>query len=151
MRRIALILTITLLFSTEMKAQTDETLVKNTINLLFDGMRRSDTSMMRAAFAREAIMQTIIKNREGKVMVRQDSVNGFLTQVGQPHKEIYDERISFDMIRIDGELAIAWTPDKFYVDDRFSHCGVNAFQLIKQDGSWKILTIIDTRRRENCE
>jgi hypothetical protein len=151
MVRIALILTMTMLFSHSMKAQNEETLVKNTINQLFDGMRQSDTSLIRSAFAPDATMQTIVKNSEGQIQVRTDGVDGFVRQVGQPHKDIYDERITFDMIRIDGELAIAWTPYKFYVGETFSHCGVNAFQMVKLNGIWKILNIIDTRRKENCD
>ena len=43
------------------------------------------------------------------------------------------------------------TPYKFYVGEKFSHCGVNSFQLVKIRGEWKIQYIIDTRRRQNCD
>jgi hypothetical protein len=36
----------------------------------------------------------------------------------------------------------------FYLDDQFSHCGVNAFQLVRMEAGWQIIQITDTRRRE---
>jgi hypothetical protein len=125
--------------------------VKMTIQNLFDGMRKSDTALIRFAFAPNAIMQTITKNKEGKVFVRSEMVDSFLVSIARPHTEVYDERISFDVVKIDAELAIAWTPYKFYVGEKFSHCGVNSFQLVNQNGTWKIQYIIDTRRRQGCE
>ena len=31
-----------------------------------------------------------------------------------------------------------WTPDDFWTDGTFSHCGIDAFDLIKTDDGWKI-------------
>lgn len=132
-------------------AQTEETAVKNTVNQLFDGMRTSDTSMIRAAFSSSAMLQTIIKNKKGEVSVHTEPIDNFIESVGKPHTEIYDEQIAFDVVRIDGDLAIAWTPYKFFIGKKFSHCGVNSFQLVKINGEWKIQYLIDTRRREGCE
>jgi hypothetical protein len=96
-------------------------------------------------------MQTIAKNKEGNVRVITEPVDSFLASIGKPHTEVYDERIEYNTIKIDGELAIVWTPYKFYIGEKFSHCGVNSFQLVKIAGEWKIQYIIDTRRRQNCD
>jgi hypothetical protein len=53
-------------------------------------------------------------------------------------------------VLIDGNLASVWTDYKFYIGEKFSHCGVNSFQLFKGDDGWKIIYIIDTRRKDNC-
>jgi hypothetical protein len=130
------------------KSNEDE--VKATINLLFDGMRKADTTMLRKAFATQNTMQTIAKTTNGKMVVKTENVNDFIKSIGAPHKEIYDERIVFTKILIDANLASVWTNYKFYVGDKFSHCGVNSFQLFKGDDGWKIIYIIDTRRKDNC-
>jgi hypothetical protein len=39
---------------------------------------------------------------------------------------------------------------KFYVGETFSHCGVNSFQLFKDKEGWKIIYLIDTRRKDPC-
>jgi hypothetical protein len=131
-------------------AQSEEENVKKPINDLFIGMKQSDSSLLRSAFADGAIMQTIYRNKEGNMAVHTETVNNFIAAVTKPRKEIYDERITFDIIRIDADLAIAWTPYKFYIDEKLSHCGVNSFQLVRLNGQWKIQYIIDTRRKEGC-
>lgn len=131
------------------EAQSEEERVKAVINALFEGMRRSDSAALKAVFAPAAILQTIAA-KEGKVSVRTDGVANFITSVSKPQGAVLDERISFGQVLVDGALASVWTPYKFYVGDKFSHCGVNSFQLVKIDGSWKIQYVIDTRRKEGC-
>lgn len=131
-------------------AQSDSQEVIEPINALFDGMRRSDTALMRSAFAPNALLQTIIRTKDGLTTVRTEELNKFISSVAKPHDEVYDERIAVDLVKVDGDLAVAWTPYRFYVGEKFSHCGVNSFQLVRFNGSWKIQYIIDTRRREGC-
>lgn len=133
------------------KAQNDESAVKAVINNLFEGMRKTDTALLRSAFTSQPILQTVARNREGKISIRSENLDSFVVSVSRPRKEILDERISFETVRIDGDLAIAWTPYKFYIGDQFSHCGVNSFQLVKLDGVWRIQYLIDTRRRQGCD
>ncbi|MES2448045.1 MAG: nuclear transport factor 2 family protein [Bacteroidota bacterium] len=141
-----------ILSTTNVSAQNlnEEEAVKATINLLFDGMRSSDTTMLKKAFAANNTMQTIAKTKEGKAVVRTESLANFIKSIGTPHSEKYDERIVFTKILIDANLASVWTDYKFYVGEKFSHCGVNSFQLFKGDDGWKIIYLIDTRRKDNC-
>ena len=131
-------------------AQSDEEAAKAPILQFFEGMRKSDSNMIKTSLAPNAILQTIGKNKEGKTIVRSDDVAKFITAVTQSHDAVYDERITFGSIKIDADLATVWTPYQFYVGDKFSHCGVNSFQLVKIEGTWKIQYIIDTRRKEGC-
>ena len=139
------------ILSTNVFAQSDEEAIKQTINSLFDGMRKTDTSLMRNAFTDAPFLQTVIKNKEGKTVLLTEPLDSFMVSIAKPRKEILDERIVFDVIKIDGDLAVAWTPYKFYIDEKFSHCGVDSFQLIKINGKWKIQYLVDTRRRQGCE
>ncbi|SKB94696.1 nuclear transport factor 2 family protein [Daejeonella lutea] len=123
--------------------------VKRTVETLFQGMRKGDSAMVNSTFSKGIVMQTVVDNK-GKIEVRSGDPAGFLKFVGSPHKEIYDERITFDRIQVDGDLANVWTSYKFYIGDKFSHCGVNSMTLVKEEGAWKLLHIIDTRRKENC-
>ena len=148
MKYIFLILTI---ISTTVFAQNDEAAVKQIVNRVFEGMKKTDTAMIRDAFSAEPILQTIIKNKEGKVFVNREPLDSFLVAVARPHTEAYDERIVFDVVKIDGELAMVWAPYKFFLGDKFSHCGVDSFQLAKINGEWKIVYLVDTRRRQGCE
>lgn len=132
-------------------AQSEADRVKATVSQLFDGMRKGDTMLVKDAFAPGALLQTIAKPLEGGTVVRTNGVGALVRSVGQPHTEVYDERIQFGQVLMDGDLATVWTPYQFYVGEKFSHCGVNSFQLVRLNGKWKIQYIIDTRRKEGCE
>ncbi len=145
-----LLLSIFLIMLKNTNAQKHEEAVKTTIETLFQSMRNADSNAVLSVFAPGAIMQTISTNKEGGTVVRQDQVEKFASFVGKQSKGAADEQIVFESIKIDGALAIAWTPYKFYYNANFSHCGVNSFTLVKINGMWKINYLIDTRRKENC-
>lgn len=133
------------------RSQTAEDSVKAAVNRLFEAMKTSDAVMLKSAFTDSAILQTIAVDKQGRTIVKTDPVSEFADQVGKMPKGDADERITFDVVRVDANLAIAWTPYKFYYKGNFSHCGVNSFQLVRDNGVWKIQYIIDTRRRKGCE
>lgn len=132
-------------------AQSEESAVKEVVSKLFEGMRKTDTAMIRSCFAPGALLQTAAPNREGKVLVYNTPVDSFVVSIGRPRTEVLDERIQFGSVLIDDNLASVWTPYNFYLDNRLLHCGVNSFQLVKLNGSWKIQYLIDTRRRKGCQ
>lgn len=143
---------ILLALSTNINAQesSEEENVKQVIEQLFYGMRSSDSSQVSHAFSSNAIMQTIARNKAGETVVNEGNLQDFLKAVGTKKEEVWDEQIASYEIKIDGELASAWTPYKFFIGDKFSHCGVNSFQLAKMGETWKIFHIVDTRRNSNC-
>lgn len=152
MKKSIYLLLITLFMGGKVSAQkTEDALVRVPIQQLFDGMKKSDSTLVRQSLMAGARLESIVKNKDGEVTVRSDSFEGFLKSIGKATPGDLDERLSAIDIRIDGEMATAWTPYKFYYKGNFSHCGVNAFQLIKTAAGWKILSIIDTRRKEGCE
>lgn len=145
-----LVLLTSLSFSVIVHAQPTEDSVKAVINNLFTGMRNADPVLLRSAFSDSAILQTITRNKEGKMLVETEDVKEFTDFVSRLKKDSADERIQFETIKIDGPLAVVWTPYNFYHNGKFSHCGVNSFQLVRFDGIWKIQYLIDTRRRTGC-
>lgn len=131
-------------------SQTSEDSVKATVNVLFEAMKTSDPALLQTAFADSAILQTIARNKEGQTVIRNEAVREFASSISKMAKGSLDERIEFETIKIDGPLAIVWTPYKFYFNGKFSHCGVNSFQLVRFNGKWKIQYLIDTRRTQGC-
>lgn len=132
-------------------AQTSQEIdIQETIDRLFVGMSESDSSVVASAFKRDAIMQTIRTHEDGSVSVAGGDLSQFLIRINEAEPGVLNEKLKGYEIKIDGDLASAWTPYEFYVGEEFSHCGVNSFQLVKTDDDWKIFHIVDTRRRDNC-
>jgi hypothetical protein len=126
----------------------EELAVQEVIASLFEGMKNKEAETLRNAFHPEATMQTVIANEAG-ANLGSNTVNDFVNRiVGTAEGTVLDERILDYQIKVDGQMASAWTPYEFYVNDNFSHCGVNSFQLIKTAEGWKITYIIDTRRKD---
>ncbi|MBK1897459.1 nuclear transport factor 2 family protein [Chryseobacterium paridis] len=120
--------------------------IEKPIRDLFLAMKNSDAELLKSSFAETAILQTIKKDG----LVKTESISDFAASISKASKGDLDERISIESIHVDGDLASVFTPYQFYYKGNFSHCGANSFQLVKQNGSWKIQYIIDTRRKENC-
>lgn len=128
---------------------SEEPLVRRSIEQLFEGMKQGDTLLLSPIMAEQVLLRTVIEKEE-EVMINEVARQKFMKAVASPHEQIWDERITDYNIQIDDRLATAWTPYQFYLGNTFSHCGVNAFQLYKSENGWKILSITDTRRKENC-
>ena len=128
----------------------DRAAVLAVVRRLFDGMRAGDSAVVRAQFHPGAILWSAVV-RNGVSEARFDSVSQFARAVGTPHQEVWDERISNEVVQLDGPLATVWVDYSFYAGSRLSHCGVDAFQLARLEGGWKIVSLADTRRREDCK
>ncbi len=136
-------------WSLSVLSQSEKEKIDQRIHSFFNSMAEKDTTALRTAFAKDATLQTIIAR--GNTLVRESSVDEFLKQIGELTDHQLDEQIHDLEIRTDSDLAMVWAPYRFTLDDCFSHCGVNLFQLIKVEGEWLILPITDTRRMKNCD
>lgn len=133
--------------------QTDEELkVKATVDTFFDGFHKGDTTLMKSVMMDKILMQTAYRNKEGKDILVTDDPGKLLDAIAtRTTDQKWDERLLDYSIQIDGNMANAWTPYEFWFNDVFSHCGVNSFQLFKDGDQWKIIYLIDTRRRADCD
>ncbi len=128
---------------------TDTESVKATIDRFFEGFHKQDSMIMLETINKDMILQTIGKDKEGTTQVRNSEVSGFLKSIaGMPKDKSFKEDLLDYNIQIDGDMAHAWIPYYFYFDKNFSHCGVNSFQLVRTEGQWKIIYLIDTRRKD---
>lgn len=131
--------------------QKEKEAVKASIELFFEGFHAQDSMMIKSVLAPEAVMQRIGEDAVGKAIVAPQKIGAFLKSiVSIPKTTTFQEKIMSFNIQIDGNMANAWTPYEFWRNGTFSHCGVNSFQLFKDQETWKIIYIVDTRRKENC-
>jgi hypothetical protein len=143
-----LLVTCTLLVPAPTQAQSAEAEVVAVVERLFEGMRTRDTTMMRGTFDGSARLYGITPAG----VIQATPMDDFLRSIaGAPADLVLDEKVYAPEVRIDGNLATVWTFYTLHLGERFSHCGIDAFTLYRTAESWKIVTIGDTRRTENCE
>ena len=125
---------------------SDEAAVLAVVDALFDGMRAKDAEAMAALFHPEARLNST-EVRDGGTVVGSVPIDGFIRSVAA--SESYLDEVTWDEeVRVEGPLAQLWTPYALFVDESFSHCGVDAFHLARMADGWKILQITETRQRE---
>ncbi|MCO4797809.1 MAG: hypothetical protein KC484_01235 [Colwelliaceae bacterium] len=120
--------------------------VMTPINNMFDAMREHNGKKLLQQFTEEAILERVNKKNE----VKKSDLSKFAEFVDKSPKHL-DEQLFNITIQESGNLASAWTPFAFYLDGKLSHCGINSFQLIKQNEQWKIRYLMDNAFQGDCQ
>jgi hypothetical protein len=142
-----------LAMSISLNAQTDdEKAAKETIIQFFEGFHKRDSVLMQQVVHKDLILQTTFINKKGEAVLQNQDASKFIKAVAnRPESPEWNEKILSYNVQVDGTMANVWTPYEFWYDGKFLHCGVNSFQLFKDNGQWKIIYLIDTRRKEGCQ
>ncbi len=130
-------------------AVSDEQAVVAVVQRTFDAMKAKDTAAFRSVFAPGARLVATYTDREGKPGMREITIDRFAEMIAGWEAEVV-ERIFDPQVRIADNLATVWTEYDLHADGKFSHCGVDAFQLARTADGWKIVDMADTQRREGC-
>lgn len=121
------------------------------IDTFFEGFHEGDTLKMKSVMVTDLVMQTAFTDKDGNNIINTGKASEFIATIGKrPENQKWEEKLLGYKISIDGNLAHVWTPYEFRFNGQFSHCGANAFTLAKTNDGWKIIHIIDSRRKEGC-
>lgn len=122
------------------------------VKTLFRAMEVGDSAMLGSAFYKEVSLITVSLDEmnQFKSLTSVDDLNGFKKSIAAEKKEPYREPIYEINIQQDGIFAQVWAKYSFYIGNRFHHCGIDTFQLIKTDLGWKIFQLTDTRQQKGC-
>ena len=151
MQRFIFYLTV-LLSTTIFGQESAEQQAEQTIKTFFEGFHKGDTTLMKSVMMDKVLMQTVFKTKEGKDVLVTDEPGKLISAVAnRTEDQKWEEKILEYKVQIDGNMANVWTPYEFWFNGEFSHCGVNSFQLFHDHGTWKIIYLIDTRRRTGCQ
>ncbi len=147
-----------LFFSFGLNAQSSQTLsdseeqqIKQVVETFFEGFHKQDSTIIKSTVADNVVLQTTGRNAEGKTQFRNEEFSQFLKSiVSIPDSIKFQEKLTSFSIQVDRTMANAWVGYEFWLNDKFSHCGINSFQMVNFDGEWKIIYLIDTRGKEGC-
>jgi len=62
----------------------------------------------------------------------------------------FSESISDPAIEIDGDAAMVWAPFVVRVNGKVSNCGFDHFDLVRENGSWKVMNLTFSSRTTDC-
>ena len=130
------------------QTEDDKTAVLATVQKFFDTMAARDVEGARSVFVPEARTFSA-REQNGQLTPRAASVDDYLANLAKG-KLVFHERMWDPEVRIRGPIATVWTPYDFWVDGKFSHCGIDAFTLVKTSEGWKISSGAWTIERTGC-
>ena len=122
--------------------------VQKVIESFFEAFHQKDTVKLKSVCSNKLILQSISESVTNGNKLSEENIKEFYKSIASiPSNLKFEEKILNYNIQIDGSMAHVWTPYEFYLNDKLSHSGVNAFTLFKEKDSWKIVYLIDTRRK----
>lgn len=139
------LLLLLLLFSFSGQAQKEE--VQKTIETFFEGFHTKDSVKIKSTCSEKLVLQSISESQKGNKFIEESPKDFYKSIATIPAEIKFEERILSYSIQVDGTMAHAWTPYEFYINGKLSHKGVNAFTLFLDGSIWKIVHLIDTRRK----
>ncbi|PKP26430.1 MAG: 3-methyl-2-oxobutanoate hydroxymethyltransferase [Bacteroidetes bacterium HGW-Bacteroidetes-2] len=125
--------------------------VKKVIITFFEGFHQKDTLLMKYLVSDDIHLQSIIVSPTNENVLSSKNFEDFLISIATIPEEVkFEEKLHSYTISVYGVLATVSTPYTFYLNDIISHCGVNIFQLYLDKNKWKIVSIMDSRQKDNC-
>jgi hypothetical protein len=121
--------------STQPSSSERDAILK-TVQGFFDTMTAKDVEGARQLLQPQGRFHAM-RMRDGKPDVRAFSNEEYFADL-QAGKRKLQERMWNPEVRIQGPIATMWAPYDFWIDGKFSHCGIDAFDLIKTEEGWKI-------------
>lgn len=127
---------------------TEDQAVLDVVNLFFESMTKKDTATLNTIMTLEGRYYGLrIQHGEWSThtKIHEQYING-LTKM----EDVAVERIWNPEIKVHKTIAMLWAPYDIYIDGKFLHCGVDAFSLIKDEDSWKIVSTVFTMEPDGC-
>lgn len=121
------------------------------VQVFFNGFHSGDTLLMRTVLADKAKLYTAATRPNGENILNETPMDNLLKAIAKrPATDIWEEKLTDTLLQTDGNLAMVWAPYAFSRNGQFSHCGANLFTVVKLDSGWKIMSITDSRRQDDC-
>ena len=124
-------------------AAAEEAAILEVIDRFMHAVSKNDDAAM-AAIRIEGAMNTVVR-ANGTVTRRAFQPRPAASGTGENQERYWDP-----VVHVRGTLAVVWTPYEFWVKGKTSHCGIDAFELVKEQGTWRIGNAMWTIEPDGC-
>jgi hypothetical protein len=124
----------------------DEQAVLNSANALLAAFNTGNSAeVLRWVYPDGRVTGTgTLPSRSG---VRSESWTQFTQRLGN---SAFQETISDPAVEIDGDVAMIWAPFVVRVGGKVMNCGVDHFDLVRENGTWKTMNLTFSSRISGC-
>ena len=135
------------LSSASVHAQDEKAEVLAVAQQFFTALEKGDTATFRNLFLDDA-RNYFVQEKETTIRAGSRTVKSFKADKDR----VVRERFIKDGVdvMVHNRIAVVWGKYNLWINDKFSHCGVDAFTLLKTDAGWKISSVSYSMETEGC-
>ena len=119
------------------------------VNAVFAGIAARNPAAIGAELAAGGSATIVTEQRDGSRTIQRSSWPEMIARF-RPGPEKFEERLSDPAIESDGSIALVWGNYVFLVDGKVDHCGIDHFDLVREDNGWKIASVTFSERTTRC-
>lgn len=122
--------------------------ILNVIDRFFTALKDRDAEVWREIMAPEGTV-FVNSNRTGEWVLSNRNIGDDIDRLATGTVEV-DERIWDPQVLVHETIGMVWAPYDLFANGEFSHCGIDVFQMVKVEESWKIAQVTYTVEPEGC-
>lgn len=127
---------------------TAEAAVQQTIQDFFDAIEKQDTTLFKSTL--DPAGQVWVQNRaKNPIQFSSRFLKQDIARLKGDH-QFLEKALHFD-IKVHKGMAMAWVAYEFWSNGKFSHCGIDAFTLMKVEDHWKIVSLSYSVETSGCD
>jgi acetyl esterase/lipase len=130
-------------------SQPEEKHVIAAVEQFFKALETRNADLARSILMPEGVVFSV-REENGEKNIRATTHEQIIKSLASSTEKML-ERMWNPKVLIHKEIAVVWTKYDFHREGKFSHCGVDAFNLIKTSDGWRISGIFYTVEKEGCE
>lgn len=118
------------------------------VNGLFAALDVGDAAAMLRQVFPAGFVTASGRNADGTSNIRQQTWTQFGERIAPDRA--FQERITNPVISVDDDVAVVWAPFVVRRGGKVANCGVDHFDLVRENGTWKILNLTYSTRTTGC-
>jgi hypothetical protein len=127
--------------------QAEEAAILTIVDRFMSAVSTNDSKAMAQLHVEGAVHIGVGTNASGGTTVNRRMVT---PNDGKPSVSVRRERYWDPIVHVRGSIATVWTPYEFWRDGKTTHCGIDVFNMLKQDGVWRIVNAMWTVEPDAC-
>lgn len=130
----------------EPNSEGDVAAVKTLVDDFFTGLELKDSVKLKSILSMNGHFYATIKDKDAIKF----SHRKWLDQITSDTSSL-KERYWHTEIKVNKTIATVWTDYDFYRNGKFSHCGTNLMNLVKQKNGWQVADAYFTVEKDCAE
>jgi len=149
-RLLSLLVLLALISPLKSFSQTDNEKeeVLKVARLFFEALEKQDTLIFNKILMKDSYNYMVIDQGDSTRLVSRLHKNSRFKSTYVIKEKMRDSEV---IVQIHKRIATVWAPYDLWINDQYSHCGVDAFIMFKGNQGWKIGTISFSIEKEECK